>query len=62
MIKDLVDTFHISYHTAASRVDMLVKMRIVKQNKEQYRNRIFIMQGYFDIFADDIVRNGISSN
>lgn len=62
MIKDLVDTFHMSYHTTASRIDMLVKMSVVKQDKEQHRNRLFIMQGYFEVFADDIARSGISSN
>ena len=62
MIKNLVDTFHMSYHTAASRVDILIKMSVVKQHKEQHRNRMFIMQAYFDVFADDIARSGISSN
>lgn len=31
---------------------MLLKMRIVTQDKEQYRNRIFKAQHYIDIFAD----------
>lgn len=35
MIKDLVGVFYMSYSTAASRVDMLVKMNIVVQDKEK---------------------------
>lgn len=44
MINDLVDAFHISYNTASNRVDMLVKMNIIKKEKEQHRNRIFAAQ------------------
>lgn len=54
MINDLVDAFHISYNTASSRVDMLLNMKIVTLDKEQYRNRIFKAQRYIDIFADYI--------
>lgn len=52
MINDLVDAFHISYNTASNRVDMLVKMNIIKKEKEQQRNRIFTAQNYIDIFLD----------
>ena len=62
MIKDLVDAFHISYNTASSRVEMLVKMRIVKQEKEQNRNRIFMLQRYLDVFIDNSQRGCISNN
>lgn len=61
MIKDLVDAFHISYNTASSKVDMLVKMRIVKQDKEQNRNRIFMLQHYLDVFIDNGKRSSISN-
>lgn len=50
MINDLVDVFHISYNTASNRVDMLVKMNIIKIEKEQHRNRVFAAQKYIDIF------------
>lgn len=33
MINDLVDAFHSSYNTALNRVDMLVKMNIIKRRK-----------------------------
>lgn len=33
MINDLVDAFHISYNTVPSRVDMLLKMSIIKKRK-----------------------------
>lgn len=52
MINDLVDVFHVSYNTASNRVDMLVKMNIIKKEKEQQRNRIFTAQNYIDIFLD----------
>lgn len=52
MINDLVDAFHISYNTASNRVDMLVKMNIIKKEKEQHRNRIFTAQKYIDIFLE----------
>lgn len=52
MINDLVDAFHISYNTASNRVDMLVKMNIIKKEKEQHRNRIFAAQKYIDIFLE----------
>lgn len=52
MINDLVDAFQISYNTASNRVDMLVKMNIIKKEKEQHRNRIFTAQKYIDIFMD----------
>lgn len=31
MINDLVNAFHVSYNTASNRVDMLVKMNIIKK-------------------------------
>ena len=52
MINHLVDAFHVSYNTASNRVDMLVKMNIIKKEKEQYRNRIFAAQKYIDIFIE----------
>lgn len=52
MINDLVDAFHVSYNTASNRVDMLVKMNIIKKEKEQQRNRIFAAQKYIDIFRE----------
>lgn len=33
MINDLVNAFHISYNTASNRVDMLIKMNIIKKRK-----------------------------
>lgn len=54
MINDLVGAFHVSYNTVSSKVDVLLKMRIVTQDKEQYRNRIFKAQHFTDIFADYI--------
>ena len=52
MINELVDEFHVSYNTASNRVDMLVKMNIIKKEKEQHRNRIFVAQKYIDIFME----------
>ena len=52
MINELVDAFHVSYNTASNRVDMLVKMNIIKKEKEQHRNRIFVAQKYIDIFME----------
>ena len=52
MINDLVNAFHVSYNTASNRVDMLVKMNIIKKEKEQHRNRIFVAQKYIDIFME----------
>ena len=52
MINDLVDAFHVSYNTASNRVDMLVKMNMIKKEKEQQRNRIFAAQKYIDIFRE----------
>ena len=54
MINELVDVFHVSYNTASNRVDMLVKMNIIKKEKEQQRNRIFAAQNYIDIFMKSI--------
>lgn len=54
MINDLVDAFHVSYNTASNRIDMLVKMNIIKKEKEQQRNRIFTAQNYIDIFMESI--------
>lgn len=52
MINDFVDAFHVSYNTASNRVDMLVKMNIIKKEKEQHRNQIFVAQKYIDIFME----------
>lgn len=56
MIKDSVDVFHISYNTAVNRV---VNMNIVAQDKEKYRNRIFVEQRYIDIFVKCNQNNSI---
>ena len=54
MINELVDAFHVSYNTASNRVDILVKMNIIKKEKEQQRNRIFAAQNYIDIFMESV--------